>query len=64
MEIRILNEPKSDYIYEFTVVKPIDEQTYEWLGYFEAGWEAEEYAKHHGGIILHEFNVRHKRKRR
>ena len=53
----IINAPYSDYEYEFTVVKPLDGDTYEFIGYYTNGFKAEEKALEVGGVILHNVRI-------
>ena len=56
----IINAPYSDYEYEFTVVKPLDDDTYEFIGYYTNGFKAEQKAIEVGGVVVHNVRVQGK----
>ena len=61
--MEIINEPYEDCIYEFTVVKQLDEDTYLFIEHDTDGFKAEQKAKEIGGIIIHNVRIAGKEKK-
>ena len=64
-EITINNRPVSDYLYEFTVVMPNADSTYDFIWEGTNGFKAEEIAyQHKGSVILHNVRISGKEKKK
>lgn len=58
----ILNKPKTEYNYEFMVIKSREDGNYDWVANYEFAGPAYDHAKEIGGVVAHNVRVRHKEK--
>lgn len=56
--IKIINEPRDDYIYEFAVARDLGNNTFEWIANFTNGFLASELAHNtKNGVVLHNARI-------
>lgn len=57
---QIIGVPKSDWIYEFTVVSPLPDGNFMWIKDFEDADAAYSFAEANGYTVAHNVRVCHK----
>lgn len=58
----VYNRPKSEYMYEFEVIIPMENDIYTHNSYHTNGFIADQKATEVGGIILHNVRIQGKEK--